>query len=705
MSLRSFGIGITMIAALLAGMSSAPASQLDRTGAPAVFRVGVAVENIDPLAPAYLGGYGAGPAGGTIRRHINPLTGKPEELTVRAIAIASRSNVIELASVDSQGWFAGYQEGPYGITDVRNAAAAYLRNHGAPNASSGDIIVSSLHEHAVPSLYGIFSPAAANLPYLKFVASKTTQALEEAFANIRPATITVGTADAPWLGGGGTAEGNEFQGWKRDGSLVALWAHDATTDETIATYVSEPAYPNIVFGPADLVGTTSETLISPDFPAYAEAQIEQRLGGVAILASGSLANQASPMQADIATSPDLPKVDGFAQTRAFDDIIQMGSAVANETFGALATGHLITTDFVGGADRHVVSVATNPADLALGYLNVAGDGEDWSPVGQTLTIYPDDRSLAPPYAYGVAFGTWVTTVRIGDLALVSEPGEYFGSIREALSKGIHAPDGVFVIGAAQDFLGYEYPAYDTPFTNMGGDELIFGPSVTLGDQTVTAGELEAKKLGFDVNPLSNAETTALENDYTALTRTGVYMLPSVVNGDLDASTGTFTPTLLAAADPAWASMTCDNPALLFTPPGCPLTDPSLGPFMWDFGDGASAQTPAEGKARASFSPFVDHSYQAPGVYQASVSVSAGGSTDQATLPITVNPTLHATISIASNRAVAEMQGGDGHQLFDVWTLPDGSHAYGASVPAPQSGTLTLTVIDGTGSSASTSLVF
>ena len=39
-----------------------------------------------------------------------------------------------------------------------------------------------------------------------------------------------------------------------------------------------------------------------------------------MLASGSLANQASPMQADIAPSPDQPKVDGFTPSRAFDDI-------------------------------------------------------------------------------------------------------------------------------------------------------------------------------------------------------------------------------------------------------------------------------------------------------------------------------------------------------------------------------------------------
>jgi hypothetical protein len=673
---------------------------------PALFRVGVAVADIDPTAPAYLGGYGAGPAGGTIRRHVNPLTGRPEELTVRAVAIETVRNgqrrVVELASVDSQGWFAGYQEGPYGISDVRAAAAGWLRSHGAPAAAPADIIVSSLHEHAVPSVYGVFSPAKANVWYLKQLAATTTRALEQAYSDARPATITAGTADAPWLGGGDVAEGNEFEGWKRDGSLVALWARDAATGRTIATYVSEPAYPNIVFGPADLAGTTRETLISSDFPAYAEAIIEARLGGVAVLASGSLANQASPLQADIAPSPDLPKVDGHPQTRAFDDIVQMGSAVANEVFAALAHGRPITDGTVAGAEQNVVSPVTNPADSALSVLDAGDDGADWAPAGNIFTVWPDDRAFTPPYGYGAAVGTPVTTLRIGDVALVSEPGEFIGSIRDALSRGIHAPGGVFVVGAAQDFLGYEYPAYVTPFTNLGGDELIFGPSATLGDQTVTAGETEARSLGFPVDLTSNAETTALDQDYARMAQTGVWLLPSVTSGDLGPS-GTFSPTLLAAADPARARMGCDNPALLFTPPGCPDTDPALGPFSWRFGDGTTAVTPVQGRARASFSPFVAHAYHRPGVYEVTVSATAGGSTDAMTLPITVYPALQAVIVRHGGSATAVMRGGDGHLLFAVWTLPDGSHAFGPTARLPRHGTVRLAVVDGTGTVAATSV--
>jgi len=109
------------------------------------------VANIDPAYPVYMGGYGGGSSGGTIARHIDPLTGRTEHFTVRAIAINAGARVLEFATVDTQGYFAGYQEGPYGISDVRNTVAAYLRAHGTPRAEAADIIVSSEHEHAAPT--------------------------------------------------------------------------------------------------------------------------------------------------------------------------------------------------------------------------------------------------------------------------------------------------------------------------------------------------------------------------------------------------------------------------------------------------------------------------------------------------------------------------------------------------------------------------
>src|SRR5438067_3742716 len=159
---------------------------------PAQFRVGAAVGTINPSYPVYMGGYGGGPAPGTVTRHINPLTRKPEDFTVRAIAIRSGTHVLEFATVDTQGYFAGYQEGPYGISDVRVRVAQYLAAHGSPDAASADVIVSSEHEHAAPTVIGIWAPPSHQLRYLKSLAATLTSTLERAYDRARPAVLSWG---------------------------------------------------------------------------------------------------------------------------------------------------------------------------------------------------------------------------------------------------------------------------------------------------------------------------------------------------------------------------------------------------------------------------------------------------------------------------------------------------------------------------------
>src|SRR5436305_869630 len=80
-------------------------------------KVGAATESIDPLprVPVYAGGFGASP----------PITKSHDPMEVRAIYVAAGDgkHAVAMATVDSQAYFAAYQEGAYGISDVRAAAA------------------------------------------------------------------------------------------------------------------------------------------------------------------------------------------------------------------------------------------------------------------------------------------------------------------------------------------------------------------------------------------------------------------------------------------------------------------------------------------------------------------------------------------------------------------------------------------------------
>jgi hypothetical protein len=689
--------GAVALAVLFAGALPADAAA---SGSP--FSVGAAVGLINPRYPVYMGGYGGGPAGGTVLRHTNPLTGQPENFTVRAISIASGGHVVELATVDTQGYFAGYQEGPYGISDVRAAVARFLKGHGDASATSADVIVASEHEHAAPTVIGIWGAPSHQLAYLKQLAATLTITLERAYLNARPATITWGQGDAPWVADRVLPEGNAFEGWPRDGSIGTIWARDARTRRTIAVFATEPGYPNIVFGPGDMIGPggKQEAVLSSDFPNYADAYIEQRLGGIAIVAPTTLGNQTSPLQTDSAPSPDLPPQRGLKETRAFDDAIHMGELIGNLVIGSLADGHPITTPTVGAAEHYVQTPVDNAALIAL----TDGEQVDGELLFSTLTggaIYPADRAFTPPYANGAILDTWVTSFRIGNLLFTSMPGEFFPEIHTAWEQGIHGAAGNFVIGAAQDFLGYEYPAYAFPFTLEGSDEHIFNPSITLGDQVVLAGEQDAAALGFTVDYTSNAEVSALTNDYTRSFKPGVQLFPFPDSGDLAARGGGFAPTIEGVSQAARVSSTG---ACVADPAGpCPAPPAPVGGFHWSFGDRTRSVTAPQVFVRAWFSPFIVHRYCAAGTYQLTVSTTdPQGRSDSMTLPVHVYPPLRVGIVRSGGRATAQVRGGEGTVLAYRWALPGGRSAFTPTVHAGLRGPLSVTVSDAAGGIAGAS---
>lgn len=710
-AVRAASLAAGLLAASLAVAGPAGAAGPQVGAGPGVgngaFRAGAAVSDIDPRYPVYMGGYGGGPAGGTIARHIDPVNGRPEHFTVRAMAIAGAGgHVVELATVDTQGYFAGYQEGPYGLTDIRDAVAQFLAARGVPGASAADIVIASEHEHASPTLLGIWGPPAHQLPYLKQVAATLTGTLERAYERMRPATITWGQANVPWVADRVISEGNAFEGWPRDGSLGAIWARDARSGATIATFVSEPGYPNIVYGPGDLLGRHGKTaaVLSSDFPNYADAYISSRLGGIAIVTDGTLGNQTSALQTDNAPSPDLPATDGLRQTRGFDDIIHMGQLFAQITLSALARGHRLTQPIVGAAEQHITTPVYNPILIGIDKINTVPGGGSFLSTLSGGALYPTDRAFTPPYGDGNAqLSTWVTALRVGDLLLTSMPGEFFPSTHETWLKSISGPKGNFVLGAAQDFLGYEYPVYAYPFTLEGSDEGIFNPSLTLGDQVVQAGERDAQALGFHAQLTSSAEYTATENQYIRQFQPGVQFISFPQSGDLAADGRGFAPTLEGISQPP-RDTTTQGVCLADTYTSCDFAPPPMGAFHWHFGDGTTAVTPPQTYARAYFSPFLHHRYCRPGTYTVSVTAAdASGTSDSMSLPVTVYPPLSLHVSTNGRTLRATPRGGTGSLMYTVWRTGR-RIAFGPVFRAPATArSVTVTAADGTGTVAAVHL--
>ena len=114
--------------------------------------------------PVYLGGYGIGSG--------RPATGiLGTGLHVRAFAVSAKRGDVAIADIESQGMFAAYKSGSYGLVDMRRAVET--RTRGKLDAS--EVIIQTDHSHAGPDGLGVWGgvPDA----YKKLVFDRTVSAI------------------------------------------------------------------------------------------------------------------------------------------------------------------------------------------------------------------------------------------------------------------------------------------------------------------------------------------------------------------------------------------------------------------------------------------------------------------------------------------------------------------------------------------------
>jgi len=648
-------------AVVVAALATSPPALADP--APANFQVGAAVKSIDPLpgVPVYSGGFEASP----------PITQVLEPLQVRAIYISNGTKAVAMATVDCQAYFAAYQEGPYGISDVRQTAAQQISAQGGPAMGPGDIIVQGTHTHSGPTLEGIWGPVPE--AYLKYVHDQTVAALAAAAQSARPAHLEIGTYDAPWLDNIDTAQTDSYPGWAQDGQVSVLRAV-APGGASIATYASVPAHPDIIDG-------AQEQALSPDYFGFARDALDQRLGGINIVGPATLGREETPVQ-----------VGGIPDSKWF-------SGVVTSVIGAaLANSHWITDDTVASADTFVRVPAHNVALLALNAAwNLPESERDtmWqNPSGQSL--YPIDRSMAPPYLTGNVIGTDLTALRIGRSVFLSMPGEPFPEVRASIAAATTGADTIVALSKGQDDWGYFYPAWAWGFTWFyRSDHNIFNVAPQAGDQIILSQTQNIGQLGFPV------ETAALS-------------VPPPTRWQQ-----ALRPGLQAMADPTWGDAAPGSSVSAGTSPTdtLPVTFTAIydgdyfglgsrqGPVHVDFGDGTS--TDVTGDKRTQFS----HDY-APGTYTVTLTAQdSNGNPAAWQVIVHVYPPLVPSISaqqVGTNTwtFTGATQGGDGTTLAYRWRFSDGTSDEGQSVthtfPAGTTPSATLTAADGTTMTASTS---
>jgi hypothetical protein len=614
---------------LLAVLALAPAAQ---AGGLPLFDVGTSVVDITPTTPQYLGGYD----------HMEtPTAVAHDPLEVRAFFAGHGANAVAFAIVDSQGWFAGYQEGPYGVTEARQEAAAQLRQLGY-DVQPANLIVSSTHSHAAPTIMGVWGPT--DPAYLKRVHDATVQALVAAARAARPAELWTGEGDISDIIAHNLEGTDHFDGWGIDATTPVLWARDPQTGATRGLYVNVPVH-------ADQYDGSESRQASADHPGYERAELDRLLGGTAVVAMGTLGRQET-----------------MGGIHLYSEVERQGTYIANAIMRALAHAHPVTSPILAGAEQYIAVPAHNAALLALLYANAAGSNCD-NPTGN-CTI---DRSLTPPYLAGNVVGTWVTALRIGDAAWVSEPGEAFPEVSQAIRDAVGGASEVHVVGMAQDQLGYYYPPEDYPASQLNpSDFILFNVSPTLADENADAAALLATQLGFDGTP---QHPMMDDRDPQAFLTAGSQYWPSVAE----------------SADPTRELLVGAHPSEAPSPSGH-----TVSAITVDYGDGSPKVVVAKTEDR------LTHTFPRPGSYRVSTTVTDdGGTTRTHTGTIVVDPPLEAVAVRGARRWRAELRGGDGHVIAARWAFADGSSAEGLAVRGARGAHGTLTVVDGAGDTATT----
>lgn len=434
---------------LAPGAAAAP-KQPRFTGA---YLMGGAVESINPT-PAqiaagdfYLGGYGLGsgkaanrvpvidgrPAKGILR---NPAfkDGSADGVHVRAVVIGAGKDALAFAQIETQGMFAAYKQGPFGLVDIRRDAAAAVaklpgRKVGLP---AGAILVNSNHTHGGPDTAGVWGgvPTA----YLKQVHDQTVKAIVNAYRRMQPVDLYYGTARAGVAGqatrypSGDPLLTNQFSrdpmNQEVDDELRVLQGRDRR-GKVVATYLNFSAHPTVLGG--------DNQLVSADYTGPLSAMLS-RLGGVGMQQVGTLgrtqpARDTCPDASLKGAAADVCKINSYA-ARVFARA-QQAIAAAKPVPGPARVA--LHSYFVSDA-------ATNGPILALTY-------------GGVLAGAPIYRAANPPWMAGPVLGTTSFSGRIGNVLVSGGPGEMYPQIPGTVRRAVTA-SGHLSIGTAGDFLGY-----------------------------------------------------------------------------------------------------------------------------------------------------------------------------------------------------------------------------------------------------------
>ncbi len=501
---RSGPVQVVRDGAVLATLGAGAASFLDREVAPgevhdyqvghrgpgAVFvvslrlpgyKVGGAVRDITPTGIVNLGGFGLGD-GSVIPNAVVGRGGrdqaKTERIRSRAMVIDDGRTAVAVANIETQGYFAAYEDGPYGLRDMAAAVARRI-----PRLPVSNIVIAADHTHSGPDTIGVWGGVAP--AYLQHVRDQTVAAIVEAFRTRTFATLRAGHSDASDLVYNQSCSEalNQSKTPSYPGpDACATPGKDGLVRVLQATSPSG-AHPLTFMAFAAHATAGGGDGLHGDWPQFLSDAMSRQYGGTGLGMVGALGGTQPCRPACSFTKPSNPGYNTMDRKTAL--ILNYSAHVAD----ALAHARPVTGP-VAAAQGFIREAITGPAVTGL---FTAG-----AYAGAKLL-----RNHESPWVVGQTIRTVVGTLRVGDVVFAATPGEGFprigDDIRTALGSGAQE---VIQLGLANDQLGYLIaPAAYVPIIAAEvpvNDNIIFNVSPTIGDHVACADITLAARMGLAV---------------------------------------------------------------------------------------------------------------------------------------------------------------------------------------------------------------
>jgi hypothetical protein len=433
------------------------------------YLVGAATADITPTGTVNLGGNGLGDG----RLFPDSVVGrggqgaaKNERIKVRATVVDDGRTAVAVADIEVQGWFAAYEKGPQGLSDM---AAEIARQ--VPRLPASHIVLASDHSHSAPDTLGVWGGPARG--YLDLVKRQVVSAVKQAYDSRAYANLVAGHSDASDLVYNQSCSEGLNQGPDPAYPGPDLCATPGKDGMVRVVQATSPSgrHPLTFMAFAAHATAGGGDGIHGDWPQFLSDAMTTRYGGVGLAMVGALGGTQPCRPTCSFTKRTNP---GYgAKDRRTAIVLNYSAHVAD----ALAHARRVTGP-VGAAQGFIREPLVGPAASAL------FTGGKYA--GAELL-----RSHEPPWANAQTIRTVVGALRIGSVVLAATPGEAFPRIRQDIADAV-GPQALEVVslGLANDQLGYLIApmsyvpviAAEVPVN----DNIIFNVSPSIGDHVACA---------------------------------------------------------------------------------------------------------------------------------------------------------------------------------------------------------------------------